>query len=281
MFRNVLIGIDGREGGRDALALARRLAAPEATLTLGHVHGGSTAPGTDESERARAEELLVRERELAGVDAALIARADRRVGHGLHRIADECDADLLVVGSTRHAVLGHVLAGDDCRAAIQDAACPVAVAPGGYRHSPHDPQRLGVGYDGSAEGDRALETAREMAGRYGGAVTTVWTVTWDDVRTEEPLPADWPDATQTLIERRRRRLAELRDVTGVVVYGGPRQELVKASREVDLLIVGSRGYGPLGRITHGSVSRYLLGRVACPLLVVPHRVVAQPATATA
>ena len=37
MFRNVLIGIDGRQGGRDAIALARQLAAREATLTLGHV----------------------------------------------------------------------------------------------------------------------------------------------------------------------------------------------------------------------------------------------------
>jgi nucleotide-binding universal stress UspA family protein len=38
---------------------------------------------------------------------------------------------------------------------------------------------------------------------------------------------------------------------------------------VDLLIVGSRGYGPLYRLMHGSVSHYLVAHVACPLLILP------------
>src|SRR5579859_3719858 len=38
MFKDVLIGVDGRQGGRDAVALARELATPEARFTLAHVY---------------------------------------------------------------------------------------------------------------------------------------------------------------------------------------------------------------------------------------------------
>jgi nucleotide-binding universal stress UspA family protein len=61
----------------------------------------------------------------------------------------------------------------------------------------------------------------------------------------------------------------LQDVHGRVAYGGPRQELVKLGKEVDLLIVGSRDYGAIARLVHGSVSRYLVGHATCPLLVLP------------
>jgi nucleotide-binding universal stress UspA family protein len=89
------------------------------------------------------------------------------------------------------------------------------------------------------------------------------------VREEKPIPADWPSATDDLIDRHAERLAGMHDVHGVVAYGGPREELAKFGKELDLLIVGSRGYGPLGRLAHGSVSRYLVGHAACPLLVIP------------
>jgi hypothetical protein len=37
MFGTVLVGVDGRDGGRDAIALAQELAAPDAVITLAHV----------------------------------------------------------------------------------------------------------------------------------------------------------------------------------------------------------------------------------------------------
>jgi nucleotide-binding universal stress UspA family protein len=39
--------------------------------------------------------------------------------------------------------------------------------------------------------------------------------------------------------------------------------------EIDLVVVGSRGYGPLGRVLVGSVATGLLHQAACPVLVVP------------
>ena len=45
MFENILVGVDGRQGGRDAIALAKRLAAPDATITLAHVYGSEWSIG--------------------------------------------------------------------------------------------------------------------------------------------------------------------------------------------------------------------------------------------
>jgi len=37
VFSNVLVGVDGRQGGRDAIALAKQLAAPDGQIALAHI----------------------------------------------------------------------------------------------------------------------------------------------------------------------------------------------------------------------------------------------------
>jgi len=53
---------------------------------------------------------------------------------------------------------------------------------------------------------------------------------------------------------------------GEALYGdlGRRQ-----SRDVDLLVAGSRGYGPMARLLLGSVSSRLVATAPCPVLIVP------------
>ena len=272
MFTNVLIGVDGREGGRDGIEQGRQLAAPGATLTLGHVCTPILGRGAVEAlawQRAEAQRLLEHELELAALDAHLAVRAPCPVGPGLHQLAEQQQADLLAVGSTRHALLGRVLMGDDCRAALNGAPCAIAIAPRGYALAPHRIERVGVGYDGSPESERALSAAHDLASEAGAAVTLLWVVSLQDVRTERPVPADWPGAIDDLIDRHAELLAGLPDVHGRVAYGGPGEELVRLGEDVDLLTVGSRDHGPIGRLVHGSVSRYLVGHATCPLLVLP------------
>ncbi|HTP21312.1 MAG TPA: universal stress protein [Solirubrobacteraceae bacterium] len=272
MFRNVLIGVDGRQGGRDAIALARQLASSDGGLTLAHVCTPFLGRGAVESlrwQRAEAQKLLEGERDRAAVDADLAVRDPSPVGPGLHELAEQRRADLLVVGSTRHAILGRVLMGDDCRAALDGAPCAVAIAPRGYAQAPHRLKRVGVGYDASPESEHALTAARKLARRHAGEINVLWVVSLQNVREEKPIAANWPSAVDELIERHAERLARLHDVHGVVTYGGAREELVQFGKHLDLLIVGSRGYGPVGRLVHGSVSGHLVGHSTCPLLVVP------------
>jgi nucleotide-binding universal stress UspA family protein len=272
MFRNVLVGVDGRQGGRDAIGLARQLATPETTITLAHVIAPMPGRGASLAlplQRAESQRLLEQEREKASLDAELLVRGERPVGRGLHELADQVCADLLVVGSTSHALLGRVRMGDDARAAFNGAPCAIAIAPRGYTETQHDLRKLGVGYDGSAQSVRALTVALELASRCGAEVKALWVVTLESVRDERPIPADWPQTAELLVGRCLDQLGRLEGVDGDSVYGGPRDELSRLSDRVDLLIVGSRGYGPLGRLFHGSISSYLVGHTACPLLVLP------------
>ncbi len=126
MFQNVLVGVDGRTNGRDAIALASQLIDPDGKLTLVHVHRDEA------TERGISHELLEEERTMAAVDAELVSVASTSPGSGLHQQAQDISADLLVVGSCSHGVLGRALLGDDTRAALNGAPCTVAVATRGY-----------------------------------------------------------------------------------------------------------------------------------------------------
>lgn len=274
MFGNVLVGVDGRQGGRDAIALARQLAAPDARITLAHVYGGSTMGGRASPlavplEAEASEQLLARERTDTGMRAETASCYESSAARGLHELAEQRHADLLVVGSTRQALLGRVPMGDDTRAAFNGAPCAIAIAPRGYTQTAHRLLRLGVGYDGSPQSVNALAAARELAARHRAKITALWVVSLQSVRENKPIPADWPDAIDRLVDQCSQRLQGLGDVDGAATYGGPREELVRFGKELDLLIVGSRGYGPTGRLFHGSVSGYLVGHATCPLLVLP------------
>jgi nucleotide-binding universal stress UspA family protein len=275
MFRRVLVGVDGRPGGRDAIALARQLAAPDGVVTLAHVYGQDLLIGRGGSltvitERASAEVLLEQERDCASIDAQLVASCAHRVGRGLHVLAEQLGADLLVLGSPGHGLLGRVLMGDDTSAALSGAPCAVAIAPRGYRHLRHEIEALGVGYDGSPESDVALAAARDLAAQHGAKIWALQVVSVTDPGDETQIPADWPEGTSRLIRHTIAPLGDLGDdIEGDVVSGGPREELVRFGEALDLLLVGSRGYGPLGRLFHGGVSSYLARHAPCPLLVLP------------
>jgi nucleotide-binding universal stress UspA family protein len=51
--------------------------------------------------------------------------------------------------------------------------------------------------------------------------------------------------------------------------GDPAQELVKASRDADMLVVGSRGSGVFAELLMGSVSSKVAHHAACPIVIIP------------
>jgi nucleotide-binding universal stress UspA family protein len=59
------------------------------------------------------------------------------------------------------------------------------------------------------------------------------------------------------------------EVSGRLLDGDPAAELVKGSSELDLLVLGSRGYGPARTVLLGSVSRTLVREGACSVVVLP------------
>jgi nucleotide-binding universal stress UspA family protein len=272
MFDNVLVGVDGRPGGDDAVVLAQQLASPGARVTLANIYGAAGwPPGSGmflDDQHTEAEAFLARERDRWPGTTTVDACAST-VGRGLHELAAQRAADLIVVGSTHRGIAGKVFIGDDTRAAFYRAPCAIAIALHGYAMGKPPLTRIGVAYVATPESDWALAAARGLAESTGADITVMSVVGPEDVRQLAPIPADWPSATAALVDQAQRKLDAIDGVEGIAVSGGPREELTRFAEDVDLLIVGSRGYGPLGCVLHGSVSSYLERHVASALLIVP------------
>lgn len=277
VFESVIVGVDGRPNGRDAiaLALASRLVGRDSKLTLANVHPGAarpvhaTTPAMLTEEQTASHELLEQERAQANVEAELVSFASGSPGRGLHDLAEETAADLIVVGSCSRGPVGRVLLGDDTRGALNGAPCAVAVATRGYAEHPHPIATVGVGYDGSPESEIALAKARELAAANRSLVRALEVVNIPNYAfTGFGAPA-LGESIELLIKEADERLAKLDGVDGRAVYGLSGEELAAFGDEVQLLVVGSRGYGPMKRLIIGSTSDYLERHARCSLLVLP------------
>jgi nucleotide-binding universal stress UspA family protein len=274
VFANVMVGVDGTPNGRDAIALGALLRDPDGRLTLAHVSSGPGGTTLFDPAVARAESLrlLEGERNAAGVIAELTSCTSPGVGRGLHRLAEEQDADLLVVGSCRRGLLGRVFVGDDTRASLNGASCAVAVAPRGYAEHPAAIKTIGVGYEDTAAGEGALALARRLAARHEARIRALTVVDLPSAGLAywEPMAiGEAGEAIAATEQAAKDRLASLEGVEGRLASGVPGEELAAFGGEVDLLIVGSRGYGPVRRLMLGSTSQHLTHSGRCPLVVLP------------
>jgi nucleotide-binding universal stress UspA family protein len=274
MFKKVLVGVDGRPSGRDAIALARQLMKADGKLTLVHVRGGklhpghAVTPGMLDEERQASHELLERERTEADVLAELESVVALSPGRGLHEAAEEQGADLLVVGSTTRGPLGRAMLGDDTRGALNGAPCAVAIASAGYAENPVPLAKIGVAYNESPESKIALELARELAAPTRAEVRVLEVISIPTYAYAGLIPPAIGESIDVMQEATD-RLQALPDVEARAVYGLTGEELAEFGDEVDLLMAGSRGYGPLKRLVLGSTSDYLERHARCSLLVLP------------
>ena len=278
MFGNIVVGVDGSPTGHDAVALAAALAEPGSVLTLVHVYGGVPTPGHLmtptflTAAKEHSDQLLEEERAAAGVAAELLSFRAPSVGRGLHAAAEERSADLLVVGSHSRGLIGRVLVGDDTSASLNGAPCAIAVAPRGYVARSGGFMRIGVAYDFSPESHAALQTARELAERNGAKLRAMHVValpTWSYVAM---MPANWGDILEEDRKEAEEKIGGLEQVAVSAVYGLPVEELASFGDRVDLLVVGSRNYGPVRRLVLGSTSGGLARHARCALLVLPRAI---------
>ncbi len=252
MFKSVIVGFDGGEGGRDATALADLLVSDGGRLTRAFIDNGDP----------RAWRGAIPPEEIAD----LAHGQSPSIGDGLHELAERIDADLLVVGSSRRGLLGRVLLGDDTQEALSGAPCAVAIAPLGFGGRERTIARIGVGYNGSPESEHALRVSRALARSLDARLAAFEAVAIPALVTlGAQAPVSIP--SDEMIHDALERLAKLPDVEPHATYGPAPAELERFSESVDLLVVGSRSHGPLGRVVHGSVTRGLARSSRCPLLV--------------
>jgi nucleotide-binding universal stress UspA family protein len=283
MFKNVLVGVDGRPNGRDAIALAALLTGPDGKLTLAHVHTGdlrpthAIAPALVREEREASHKLLEAERAAADVKAELLSIVSMSPGRGLHEQAEEQNADLIVVGSTSHGAFGRATLGDDTRDALNGAPCAVAIASRGYagRAGGAGSQiaNVGVAYNDSPESKAALALAQELAMPTSATVHALEVVSIPTYAYTGIMPPAIGETIEVMIQEANGRMEALADIDGHAVYGLAGEELAAFGDQVDILLAGSRGYGPVKRLMLGSTSDYLQRHARCSLLVLPRAAV--------
>jgi nucleotide-binding universal stress UspA family protein len=284
----IIVGVDQSEGSIDAIALASSLAGiTGAELMLVHAYPYDTRPSralnaTFEAYlRKDSHELLERLR--SDLDGTVEVRsiANHSAAHGLHDLAEAEDAALIVVGSTHTGRAGRVLPGSTAERLLHGSPCPVAVAPKGYRERLGDePGVIGCGYDDSLSSQRALEAAHRIAAATGARLRVI--------RAFKPLAYDVPPGSVAMGGRSsyndslQERASEELKAAVAKIEGEPRAEaffaagdpakiLVEASEQLDLLLVGSRGYGPLHSVVVGGVAGRVVREAACPVIVLPRK----------
>jgi nucleotide-binding universal stress UspA family protein len=276
MFKTIVVGVDGREGGRDALSLAARLALMAGgelvavrAIPLDQYVVRAGAPKVNTLAEAEAERMLAEELTETGITARTRVVSETSPAHALHRVAEEVRADVIVVGSTHHGAVGRVFAGDDAAATLHGSTRPVAIAPHGLAAREWRPvSHIGVGLDDGPEAANALALAAALA-RDSGATLALRSVVGDADATVDG--GDWLDRARTLATSRLEHAVAGLPVaaTSEVTVGSPVAELAELSRSVDLLVVGSRAWGPVRRVVLGSTAAELMRRSHCPVLVQP------------
>lgn len=138
--------------------------------------------------------------------------------------------------------------------------------------------------DGSAHADHALPFARELVALTHARLVVVHA---DEIvaagrASGETVRAGEPELDARIHEQAKALEADGFDVEVRIEIGraGPAKLIAKAAAEVeaDLIVVGTRGHGPLTGALIGSVAQHLLHEAHCPVLAVPPAV-REPATA--
>jgi nucleotide-binding universal stress UspA family protein len=283
----IAAGVDGLREGEDAAALAATLAkVTGAELMLVAIHSDPLilppigSGWRDLRKEARA--MLRRARAEFAPNARTTVETDFSVPRGLQRVIHREHRDLLVMGSSRLAPEGRVRIGKRTRQLLSHFDCPLAVAPRGFRDRDRAViERVGVGYDGGPEAQAALELGASIAAAAGARLEVdavvddrVPSIAWSRFAHGGAEHPRWEDAVLGEIERRRVEAEAAAREVGVpghvqIKRGRPADALLELSGSVDLLLVGSRRWGPVSRVLLGSTGEALLHDCACPVLVVP------------
>jgi nucleotide-binding universal stress UspA family protein len=281
MTPTIIIDFHDSVRGRDALALARSLGELTGArlVTVTSYLRGTMLPlpgwhsGIPRKARATAELA----KHLVAADPGAVTRllGASSPARALHETAEREQADLVVLSSNGLADPGRVGAGTTVRQALQSAPCAVAVAPAGLADADTPLAPLGVAFDGSRESGLALSSAAGLAEALRGELRVV-SVLSRPASTHPIALIGYREQLQRLRDERQDDLMEAlaglavrAEIEPAIIEGEAAEVLAAQTEELGLLVMGSRGYGPLRRVLLGSVSDALLERAACPLMIVP------------
>ena len=270
----IVVGTDGsRRADRAVDWAAGRAAALGLPLLILHVVPGRPTPSTPltavtasfeegfhEEALERLERVVRRAHEL---HADLDVTGEIVEGNAAHVLAQASkEAALVVVGARGESAPVTVrLLGGVSDQVTAYAVGPIAVIPDEEHASPDGPVVLGV--DESPEARAAMWFAFETAAERGVPVVAIHA--WQD-RDSREIVARVTDIVEGMLTEARAEYPEV-PVEVRVIHGKPHHELVQASKEAGLVVVGSRGIGGFTGLLLGSTSKRVLRDSHCPVVV--------------
>lgn len=281
----VVVAVDGSEGDADALVLGRCFARLlDAPMVLAHAHPYQSVGdllGDGEREqllRSLAERVSDHAAvHLGGEKLVMRLLADRSPARALQRLADDEHAAMVVVGASERGRVGLIRPGSTAERIVQCSPCPVAVAPGGSAAGAAGTlERIGCGFDGQPPAEAALARASALTAMAQAHLRVI--AVFEPIAFGHLVPAHLEDLSSVndatrvaLADRLRDAVAALGDldVESVLLDGDPGDMLAREGESLDLLVVGSRGYGPLRSVLVGGVSGHVIRTAHCPVLVCP------------
>ena len=309
MGKPILVGYDPRRKDHSpvdfGVAAARFTGAP---LIIASVEAAGTLHSIGQVDEdlltdcAHAADEIEAELRAAGLPVPVDCKVlqSTSAARALLEAAEDEDAGLIVVGSSRRSGVERVLAGSTALRLMHGAPCPVATVPVGWT-ARGELSTIGVGYTDTEEGREALRGAHALAQRAGATlrVLTVATLNLSAYASTEPTAAGQRGKDLVDVEGEHRLRAEKAVRRVVAALGGdvpvdveafvgdPAETLIRVSEHLDLLVCGSRGYGPVRAVLLGSVSRRVTAESHCPVIVLARGVKAaleelmapEPATA--
>lgn len=282
MQRRILIGYDGSPEGDDALGLGRVLggaleARTMVATVIRHARHGEKESELEEAVGKFCEPLFSSARErLNGAEVDERPLIDDSRPHAIYELADWEKPSLIVIGSTKRGPAGRVLVGSLGVSLLSGAPCAVAVAPRGYAEGEPRLERIGVAVDGSSECWRALAAGAALAGRLNQPLRMISVMEQPHYMLGgllSPLgPEEYREQKQEQAEKvfgeAEERMSDDLPTERILLHGDPAEAIGEAASDLDLLIVGSRAYGPIKGALLGSVSSKLMSTAPCAVMVV-------------
>lgn len=297
---NILLATDHSPHARAATELTRRLAAPDHTITVfsvGHVHTfispGATAwmvPEMDVNlyemtKKAALESAEEHARAAAGELEGVSAQVEVMTTYGhitdeILEIAAQKNADLVVLGSRGLGTFTGWLLGSVSHAVVGAAPCSVCVARLPVDGKFHDPLRVTIAIDGSADAEAAAVMLANLHLGEAADISVLHVVPDAPAlhaqvesefasRVEEKYRQDAQELVDSVAASLRRKY---RLTTTMVRDGDPANEIIAWAGEwkSDLIVMGTRGLSGLARLLVGSVATKVATYAPCSVMVVKH-----------
>jgi nucleotide-binding universal stress UspA family protein len=284
----VVVGYEGGGTGHDAISFANRWAAaahdPVEVVT---VHPGAAPLGAGRVdaewvayEREVADRLLAEAKTLVadGVEATYIRVDSGSAAHGLSDVVEPQEGEgvsLLVLGSRRTRGMRRTFPGSTADRLLHGAAAPVAMVPWGYADTEQRPlATVAVAFVGTPEGRVAFQHAALIAAHLSARLVVLTVV--PDTRVVPGL-----GESRLFEEASRQGYKQSLDAVLATAAPGLQTEgrllpgpVVDALSDLtyddcDVLVCGSRGYGPVRRVLLGGVSSRVVRHSKVPVIVIP------------